>query len=77
MNPGTGGVIQRRARARPNDFTLPEAASESSARCTLRWLFPRTIATTQQLGRAMIRVAQDGYPTPILEARDLTRLGAT
>jgi len=44
---------------------------------TLRWLFPRTIATTQQLGRAMIRVAQDGYPTPILEARDLTRLGAT
>lgn len=29
----------------------------------LRGLFPRTIATTQQLGRAMIRFAQDGYPT--------------
>jgi len=43
----------------------------------LRWLFPRSITTTQQLGRAMILVARDGYPTPVLEARDLTRLGAS
>src|SRR5579884_3851433 len=39
-NPGTGGVVQRRARPRPNDCTLPAAASESSARCTVRGLTP-------------------------------------
>ena len=33
-----GGVIQRRARPRPKACTLPAAASESSARCTVRWL---------------------------------------
>ena len=43
----------------------------------LRWLFPHTITTTQQLGRAMILVVRDGYPTPVLEPRDLTRLGAS
>ena len=32
VKPGTGGVIQRRARPRPNDCTFPVAASESSAR---------------------------------------------
>jgi len=31
MDPGTGGVIQRRARPRPNDCTLPAAASAPSA----------------------------------------------
>ena len=30
MNPDTGGVIQRRARARPNACTFSAAASESS-----------------------------------------------
>src|SRR5499433_4026941 len=38
VNPGTGGLIQRRARPRPNDCTLPAAPSESSARYTVRWL---------------------------------------
>ena len=32
IDPGTGGVIQRRARARPNDCTLPASASASSDR---------------------------------------------
>ena len=40
VSPGMGGVIHRRARARPNDCTLPAAASDSSARCTVRWLAP-------------------------------------
>ena len=47
MNPGIGGVIQRRARARPNDCTLPAAASESSARCTVRWLAPSASARAE------------------------------
>jgi uncharacterized protein YbjT (DUF2867 family) len=39
----------------------------------LRRLAPRSITTTEQLGRAMLAVARNGYPTPILEARDITR----
>ena len=47
VNPGTGGVIQRRARPRPNDCTLPAAASASSARCTVRWLAPSASASAE------------------------------
>jgi hypothetical protein len=37
----------------------------------LRWLFPQYVTTTELLGRAMIRVAQNGYPKRILETRDI------
>jgi hypothetical protein len=47
VNPGTGGVIQRRARPRPIDCTLAPAASESSARCTVRWLAPSASANDE------------------------------
>jgi uncharacterized protein YbjT (DUF2867 family) len=40
----------------------------------LQKIFSRQITTTEQLGRAMIRVARDGYPKPVLEARDITSL---
>ena len=36
--------------------------------------FPRSLTTTEQMGRAMLRVARDGYPKPILEARDICGL---
>jgi uncharacterized protein YbjT (DUF2867 family) len=39
-----------------------------------RALFPNTITTTEQVGRAMLRVARDGYATRILETRDINRL---
>ncbi len=39
----------------------------------LQALFPRAVTTTEQLGRAMLRVAKDGYEKPILEMRDITR----
>jgi len=39
----------------------------------LRALFPQYVTTTELLGRAMIRVAQDGYPKQILEARDINK----
>jgi hypothetical protein len=34
-------------------------------------MFPQSITTTEQLGRAMLRVARDGYSKPILETADI------
>jgi uncharacterized protein YbjT (DUF2867 family) len=39
-----------------------------------RTLFPDTITTTEQVGHAMLRVAREGYPTRILETRDINSL---
>ena len=35
---------------------------------------PTYMTTTEQVGRAMIRVARDGYPRPVLESEDINRL---
>jgi uncharacterized protein YbjT (DUF2867 family) len=40
----------------------------------LRALFPQSITTTEQLGRAMLHVAKHGYPKPILEAKDINSI---
>jgi hypothetical protein len=40
----------------------------------LRSLFPNAFTTTEQLGRAMLAVAQNGYPSAVLETRDINRL---
>jgi uncharacterized protein YbjT (DUF2867 family) len=37
----------------------------------LKTLFPSYVTTTQQLGRAMIRVAKTGAPKRVLESRDI------
>lgn len=37
-------------------------------------LFPRSVVTTEQLGRAMLRLARSGYPKPVLEAADIATL---
>jgi uncharacterized protein YbjT (DUF2867 family) len=39
----------------------------------LRRLLPQYVTTTEILGRAMIRVAQNGYPKAILESRDINQ----
>jgi uncharacterized protein YbjT (DUF2867 family) len=39
----------------------------------IRRLWPTSVTTTEQMGRAMISVARDGYPTPILEMRDIIK----
>jgi uncharacterized protein YbjT (DUF2867 family) len=39
----------------------------------LKRLAPRSLTTTDQLGRAMIQVAAEGYPNPVIEMRDITR----
>jgi len=35
---------------------------------------PNYMTTSEQLGRAMIKVARDGYPKPVLESEDINRL---
>lgn len=41
----------------------------------LHALAPRLVITTEELGRAMIRVAREGAPKRVLENRDLRALG--
>ena len=36
--------------------------------------FPQFVTTTEQIGRAMLRVARQGSPKPILETRDINAL---
>jgi uncharacterized protein YbjT (DUF2867 family) len=38
----------------------------------LRAVFPQYVTTTEQLGRAMLTVAKDGYAKPILEMREIS-----
>ena len=40
----------------------------------LNWTSPKFMTTTEQLGRAMINVARDGYPKPVLESEDINRV---
>jgi hypothetical protein len=37
-------------------------------------LFPATVTTTEQVGRAMLTVARHGYPTRVLETGNITAL---
>jgi len=37
-------------------------------------LFPSFVTTTEKVGRAMLRVARDGAPKPVLENRDINAL---
>ncbi len=38
-------------------------------------MFPKYVTTTEQVGRAMLRVAKQGYPKPVLEAVDIAEAG--
>jgi uncharacterized protein YbjT (DUF2867 family) len=43
----------------------------------LSWLHriaPKYVTTTEQMGRAMISVARNGYPRPVLESEDINSL---
>ena len=35
---------------------------------------PKLMTTREKLGRAMIKVARDGYPKPILESEDINAI---
>jgi uncharacterized protein YbjT (DUF2867 family) len=41
---------------------------------TLRSIFPKSITTTEQLGRAMLKVAKSGYPKSVLESVDIAAI---
>ncbi|MHB0771385.1 Rossmann-fold NAD(P)-binding domain-containing protein [Bradyrhizobium sp. 5.13L] len=40
----------------------------------LRRISPRLVTSTEQIGRAMIRVAREGYPRKVLEMEDINSL---
>jgi uncharacterized protein YbjT (DUF2867 family) len=40
----------------------------------LRWAFPKSVLTTEELGQAMLIVARDGAPKAVLETGDLRAL---
>jgi uncharacterized protein YbjT (DUF2867 family) len=40
----------------------------------LNRIAPKYMTTTEQVGRAMIKVARDGYPKPILESEDINAI---
>ncbi len=40
----------------------------------LQFLFPNNVTTTRRLGRAMIQVAQNGYPKRVLEMKDINQV---
>jgi hypothetical protein len=37
-------------------------------------LFPNAVTTTEKVGRAMIRVARDGFSKPVLETSDINAI---
>lgn len=43
----------------------------------LRRLFPEGITTTREVGQAMLRVARSGWPTRVLEQKDIIEAGAS
>ncbi|HMH16074.1 MAG TPA: NmrA family NAD(P)-binding protein [Edaphobacter sp.] len=42
----------------------------------LKSIFPRHIATTEEIGRAMLNVARRGFPKSVLEAGDIIQAGS-
>jgi uncharacterized protein YbjT (DUF2867 family) len=40
----------------------------------LNQVAPKYMTTTEQVGRAMIKVARDGYPKPVLESEDINAI---
>jgi hypothetical protein len=40
-----------------------------------RRLLPRLVTTTEEVGRAMLRVAREGAPRAVLENADIAALG--
>jgi uncharacterized protein YbjT (DUF2867 family) len=40
----------------------------------LKGRFPKYVTTTEQIGRAMLKVAKQGWPKPVLESADINRV---
>jgi uncharacterized protein YbjT (DUF2867 family) len=61
----------------PSKWTRRGYAVIGAAYPLLRALFPRSVTTTEELARAMIRAARGESPKRILEPADLIALGST
>lgn len=55
-------------------YAMAYAALRPIAALLTRWM-PSVATTSQRLGKAMIAVMADGYPTPVLESRDINQAG--
>src|ERR1035437_524869 len=42
----------------------------------LRWMLPNQVLTTRQIGKAMLHVAESGFPKRILESEDIRKAAA-
>jgi uncharacterized protein YbjT (DUF2867 family) len=42
----------------------------------MKSVFPKQIGTTEEVGRAMLRVARHGFPRSVLESKDINTLGS-
>jgi hypothetical protein len=40
----------------------------------LQGRFPKYVTTTEQIGRAMLKIAKRGWPKPVLETSDINRV---
>jgi uncharacterized protein YbjT (DUF2867 family) len=69
------GVIVPRfgAKSRTALYRIPYALTRPLLPLLLR-AFPNQVLTTDEIGRAMILVARDGAPKPILETGDIRSL---
>jgi putative NADH-flavin reductase len=56
------------------DFTAIESELSGFDACFFSLGFPRYVTTTEQVGRAMIKVAERGAPNRILENIDIHRV---
>jgi hypothetical protein len=52
----------------------PETIRTGPLLPVLKKIFPKYLTTTEQMGRAMLKVARDGAPKRVLETRDINML---
>ena len=76
--PPTCSVPRRSSRCMASARRPPGCRrSMSSTAPLLSWLYrvaPKYVTTTEQMGRAMIKVARGGFPKPVLESEDINSL---
>ena len=63
------GIISKTRLYRDLAYALTRPLSSARLRS-----LPQYVTTTERVGRAMLRVAREGAPKPILENRDINAL---
>lgn len=80
--PFKGAYMLRPGIIQPMDGIVSKTPAYRTMYSLLGWLFPlfkwvapRHVTTTRELGRAMLSIARDGAPKKVLEAPDLVAIG--